>query len=104
MLAVWDAPFWITAFIISLGFACVRHKSNIEAFLGNISNLLHVTSLPSLGIVLGHTGPSESSLLVSRAVLNLFVGRTCLGKFRVGPIIFVGGLCKIVGLYTLSCK
>lgn len=34
LLAVWDAPFWITALIISLGFAGVRHKSYIEAFLG----------------------------------------------------------------------
>lgn len=49
-----------------------------------------MTPVNSLGIVLVHTGPSESSLLVSGNVLNLFVGRTCLGKFRVG-LIFLGG-------------
>lgn len=64
--------------------------------------MLHVTPVTSLGIVLGHTGPSESSLLVIRNVLNLFVGRTCLGKFRVGHIIFVGGdFIYKTGLYTL---
>lgn len=31
LLAVWDAPFWLTAFIVSLGFAGVSY---IEAFLG----------------------------------------------------------------------